>query len=202
LCFDVGANYGWKTEVFLRLGARVIAFEPQPECVREIEARLTPQPRLTIEETALGSELGQTTLYIMNHRTNSSLQKDWLGKQVGSIQVPITTLEKMIEKHGVPQFCKIDVEGYELEVLKGLNQKIPIISFEYHIKKQGSSRALACLEYLAQFGQLTINIAPAETPNLTAHQPWPMRDFIDLFNKFIPNMKGYEYGDIFVGVSH
>jgi hypothetical protein len=55
LCFDVGANYGVKAEVFLRLGAKVIAFEPQAECVREIRARVGPHPNLVIVDAALGS---------------------------------------------------------------------------------------------------------------------------------------------------
>ncbi|MFO0813506.1 MAG: FkbM family methyltransferase [Gemmatales bacterium] len=201
LCFDVGANYGLKTEVFLRLGAKVVAFEPQPECIKEIESRLGQQSKLTIEQTALGQAPGQMTLYIMSYRTKSSLLKDWQGEQVGNLEVPVSTLDRMIAKYGVPNFCKIDVEGFELEVLKGLSQPIPMISFEYHTKQEGPTRAIDCLEYLAQFGELTINVAPAEVPCLATFEPLTKADFLDYFKRYIPNMKGYEYGDIFVGIA-
>ncbi|MFK7772103.1 MAG: FkbM family methyltransferase [Saprospiraceae bacterium] len=42
----------------------------------------------------------------------------------------LTTLDQIIEQEGVPAFIKIDVEGYELEVIQGLNARIPLLSFE------------------------------------------------------------------------
>ena len=71
LCFDVGANYGAKTEVFLRLGAKVIAFEPQRDCIEELQARLRHHSQLVTIHAAAGSSPGRKTLYIESHRTAS-----------------------------------------------------------------------------------------------------------------------------------
>ena len=49
----------------------------------------------------------------------------------GGVRVPATTLDALIARHGLPRFCKIDVKGYEAEVLRGLSQPIPALSFEY-----------------------------------------------------------------------
>jgi hypothetical protein len=47
------------------------------------------------------------------------------------LEVPVTTLDALIEHHGLPRFCKIDVEGYEAEVLAGLSHRIPALSVEF-----------------------------------------------------------------------
>jgi FkbM family methyltransferase len=200
LCFDVGANYGAKTEVFLGLGAHVVAFEPQEDCLKELHARLTPHPHLVTVRAAVGETCGVGILFVESHRTASSLVPGWQGEVVGSVQVPMTTLDEAIEKFGVPQHCKIDVEGYELEVLKGLSRPIPSLSYEYHLRNRGASRALACLQHLSQFGELRVNVAPAETARLARPQWWQKNEFIDFFMEEIPRMHAYEYGDIFVQV--
>jgi FkbM family methyltransferase len=198
LCFDVGANYGAKTEVFLRLGAKVIAFEPQRDCIRELRARLGSHSDLVAINAAVGSISGYRTLYIERHRTASSLVEDWQGEVVGSIEVPVTTLDDSIAKFGVPQHCKIDVEGYELEVLRGLSRTIPTLSFEYHLRKEGETRALDCLDYLSGLGAVLVNISPAEKPLFPRSQWWDKSDFINFFRSAVPQMHGYDYGDIFI----
>jgi hypothetical protein len=106
----------------------------------------------------VGGSTGRQTLYINRHRTASSLVKDWQGESESTLDVPVTTLDDTISKLGVPQHCKIDVEGYELEVLKGLSQAIPTPSFEYHLRNNGTARAIASLNYLSAFGDLLVNI--------------------------------------------
>ena len=62
-------------------------------------------------------------------------------------QIEITTLDKLIEQHGKPVFIKIDVEGYELEVLNGLSKQIKMICFEYTVPEQ-TEQAIACVRRL------------------------------------------------------
>ena len=200
LCFDVGANYGTKSEIFLKLGANVVAFEPQPDCFAELNARIGSHPRLVALNSAVGNIHGDMELYVEKHRTASSFIMEWQGEIERTIKVSVTTLDKAIAKYGVPQFCKIDVEGFELEVFKGLSKAIPNLSFEYHLKGDGIVRALACLEYLSRFGELRININPAETPIFASLSWWSRGDFSDFFSQNIPKMSGYEYGDIFVKI--
>ena len=144
LCFDVGANRGARTEVLLRLGAEVVAVEPQPHCVARLQARFGAKKRFQVVSKALGARHGEATLHLGNIDLISTLSRDWLdyAQQVpdsiiakigweGTLTVPLITLDALIATHGVPDFLKIDVEGYELEVLKGLGQPIPLVSLEY-----------------------------------------------------------------------
>lgn len=198
LCFDIGANYGAKTEVFLHLGARVIAFEPQHDCMDELQARIGPHPRLVSVNAAVGASAGRSTFYINEQRAASSLVKEWQGEVVGTMDVRVTTLDDAIAEYGLPQYCKIDVEGYELEVLKGLTQPIPVLSFEYHARHGGIEQALACLDYLSGLGELLINITPVEKPMLAGVKWWMKSDFAEFFRLAVPQMREYDYGDIFV----
>lgn len=133
LVFDVGANYGDKTRVFLKLGATVVAFEPQPDCKNELEARCGNNSNLITLEIALGSKAEKRMFYVRAHRGSSGFVEDWNDGVESRSEVSIVTLDEMIEKYGKPLYIKIDVEGFEYEVLKGLNQPIPYISFEYHL---------------------------------------------------------------------
>jgi len=82
-----------------------------------------------------------------------------------TVQVPLSTLDQLIQEYGLPQFCKIDVEGYETEVLKGLSQPIPYLSFEYNDRLK--NKALECLEILSKFPNLSYNFSPYESMQLS-----------------------------------
>jgi FkbM family methyltransferase len=198
LCFDVGANYGSKTEVFLGLGARVVAFEPQQECVKELTARLGGHPRLDLVPSAVAAQPGRATLYVRSHTGATSLLEDWEGTVQSAVGVDVTTLDEAIARYGVPKFCKIDVEGFELEVLKGLSEPVEVVSFEYHHREPDLQKTLACLEYLSNWGQLLVNVTPAEQPRFALPAWLRPAPFIDFFLHELPLERGYHYGDIFV----
>lgn len=141
LCFDIGANIGSRVEVFYRLGAKVIAVEPHPECVKLLRAKYHI-PEITVVEKAVGAKQGKGTLFINDKDSSiSSMSTDWIegrGRQKFPLtkwdnhqEVQITTLDSLIAEYGIPQFCKIDIEGYEIEAVKGLSQPIPYMSFEF-----------------------------------------------------------------------
>ena len=75
--------------------------------------------------------------------------------------VTITTLDTLIDRFGIPDFCKIDVEGYELEVLRGLSQPIPALSFEYLAASK--SLAVECVERLTELGAYRFNWSRGES---------------------------------------
>ena len=198
LCFDVGANIGERSETLLSVGMRVVAFEPQESCVTEIKARCGHyRERLQICQSALGAEPGELTLYTNVNTVVSSFRKDWDEFQ-GSVKVPVTTLESAMTKYGRPSYCKIDVEGWELEVLKGLTQSIPLISIEYHFTRHVLDNTLACLQRLAQFGDLRINITPAETLAFTFPEWLPLDEFLKVFPSSFEKRVEYFYGDLFI----
>ena len=74
--------------------------------------------------------------------------------------VKVETLDRLIARHGLPRFCKIDVEGFEAEVLKGLSQPVPLLSFEFLAAQPDLARA--CLAEIARIGDYRFNIAYGE----------------------------------------
>jgi FkbM family methyltransferase len=199
LCFDIGAYIGTKTEVFLQTGASVVAFEPQEDCFRELMARCKVFQKFTPVKCAVGNEVGEATLYIKRRRSTSSLRQGWEGDAISTTNVPVTTIDEAIKKYGAPKYCKMDVEGYNLEVLQGLSQPIEIISFEYH--RREIDKAILCLNYLESMGTLLINVTPAELPYFASVGWLKKDDFVSFFMHNLSDKYGYHYGDIFVIMS-
>ena len=85
------------------------------------------------------------------------------------VPVTVTTLDLIIEQYGKPAFCKVDVEGAELEVLQGLSQALPALSFEYIPAM--IETALACIDRLSQLGRYEYNWRVSEFPRLRS-QTW------------------------------
>jgi FkbM family methyltransferase len=165
LVFDIGANQGWYTNSFLELGARVVAVEPIPEFAEGIARR--HGSRVAVETVALGESEGRTDLRVGRLHVHSSLAPRWIeivkeagGERWGeaAISVDVTTLDQLIARHGIPHFTKIDVEGYEPEVLAGLSQALPNLSFE--AQSRAPALASECIERLAELGQYEFNLSP------------------------------------------
>jgi FkbM family methyltransferase len=141
LVFDVGANHGLYSKVFLALGARVIAVEPQASCVAHIRRYFEGKKGFELVTEGLAAMPGTAEMIVSNATGLSSLSAehiektkgrfashiDWQGRQ----KVTLTTLEHLIARYGEPHFIKIDVEGFELEVLRGLRRPVKFISIEF-----------------------------------------------------------------------
>lgn len=162
LCFDIGSHVGNRIAAWRRLGARVVALEPHPLLVAWLQQIYGRDPNVTILPFALGAEAGTASLYLdPANPTISTLSEEWIAavqqdssfarvRWQQAIKVPITTLDILIEQYGLPAFCKIDVEGYELEVLHGLSRPLPALSFEYiPVTIEDTFRCLARLGQLA-----------------------------------------------------
>jgi FkbM family methyltransferase len=197
--FDVGANVGEKSEALLHAGSSVVAFEPNPLVISELCARCDHIGNWNIVQAAVGSKNTIATLYAREAHGQSSFKKEWGSKIIAKYNVPVITLDEAIECFGTPYYCKIDVEGWELEVLKGLTKIIPLISFEFHLNESGIQNTLSCLELLDNFGESHINITPAETSKFHFKSWMPTKKFIKWFPGDLEHtLPGYLYGDIFV----
>ena len=178
LFFDVGANIGNRVEPVLMTGANVVAFEPQDYCRQVLKARFGN--KIKVVNNGLGEKEEVKTFYISNATTISSFSTDWI-KSVKEdrfkefnwdteVKVEMTTLDKMVAKFGRPDFIKIDVEGFELEVLKGLTQSVPYISYEYTTPEQ-TDKAVDCLRYIEKVsGTVKCNYSIGESMKLELDQ--------------------------------
>lgn len=162
LVFDIGANAGYKTEIFLACGAKVISVEPNPLCQRVLRFEFASNPRVHLVQAAVGAEEGMLPMNVRGLSPMSSLLDDWEPFKVEGggqqrINVPVTTLDKLIERFGRPSFIKIDVEGFEEQVLNGLSSPVPFLSFEYGLRGECLARFKACLARLQKISSITIN---------------------------------------------
>lgn len=202
LCFDVGANVGDRTATLVRLGARVVAIEPQIACVAELERRFGDAVRVV--SAAVGAKEGREELLVADYPTLSTLNPQWIEAVRASgrfaefdwtkrVQVDVTTLDTLIERFGSPEFCKIDVEGYELEVLRGLSQPIPALSFEFDHELLDSR--LACVDHLDRLGMGKFNFSSGESMRLSFRR-WLDADAIRTFLESAPRDAVF-FGDVY-----
>lgn len=173
LVFDIGAHLGDRSSAFAALGARVVAVEPQPRLLRWLRRLTRHQPGIVCLPVAVGRTPGNAELALsLRHPTVASLDSGWREhlrttspgfRQVrwdDSVTVTVTTLDHLIRQYGPPGFCKIDVEGYEAEVLAGLSRPLPALSFEFVNGTLG--QALRCLDELDRLGRYRFNVVAGE----------------------------------------
>ena len=173
LVFDVGAHVGDRIASFRRLGARVVAVEPQRPMVKALRLLYCRDRSVTIEPVAVGGLPGRARLLInSDNLTVSSASPAFVAAAEGApgwetqrwsefAEVEVTTLDALIVRHGVPVFIKIDVEGFEAEALSGLSQAVHALSFEFTTIQRDV--ALACIEQCAAMGYARFNAALGES---------------------------------------
>jgi FkbM family methyltransferase len=162
LVFDVGAHVGDRIAAFRRLGARVIAVEPQPALVRTLKLLYGRDRAVVIEPVAVGGREGTVELRLnVDNPTVSTASEDFMRAAAGApgwegqawtrtIRVPVTTLDALIARHGLPAFIKIDVEGFEAQALAGLTRPPRALSFEFTTIQRDVG--LAAIERCAALG--------------------------------------------------
>jgi FkbM family methyltransferase len=201
LVFDVGCNIGDKAQTYLNMGAKVIGFEPQKKCANYAAFRFGDMD-FTMEPIALSNYKGNASLWESNAPTISSMSKQFIDTvkdgrfkeySWGSeIKVNVDTLDNMIDKYGKPNYIKIDVEGYELNVLKGLTQPIPLISIEF--TPELIENTLVCIEYLGEGKMYNYG---SQNNNYYTFDEWVDKETI---TKYLESLKDYkiEFGDVYI----
>jgi FkbM family methyltransferase len=202
LCFDIGAHVGNRSAAMLAIGAHVIALEPQPLFFTTLRRLHAKRKTLTVLPQAVGASPAEMQMLLSTRTpTVSTLSTAWadeVGRTAGfaavewdeRVVVQVTTLDALIASYGLPAFCKIDVEGYELEALQGLSQPIPTISFEYI--PAVIEKAFACIARLQQLGSYSYNLITAEVPRFALEQWVHSQEIIAQLKKLSSNTRAGE----------
>lgn len=191
LAFDVGAHVGDRIGAFRRLGARVVALEPQPDCARAIRSLYYDDTEVTLVEAACGAAPGRMLLHVnSSNPTVSTASQAFIDAAAGAggwegqvwdrtLEVPVMTLDEVMRRFGEPRFVKIDVEGFEADVLGGLGRALPALSFEFTTIQRGI--ALGCIDRLLSLGRYRFDVALGESQALSLGEWVPavrMKEFI------------------------
>ena len=173
LAFDVGAHVGDRTLSFRRLGARVVAVEPQPALLRALRLILRGDTGVTLVPALLGATEGEAMLHL--NRANPTVATasaafiaaaagapGWEGQDWdAALPRPRTTLDALAARHGAPHFIKVDVEGWEAEVLAGLSLIPRALSFEFTTIQRPVAHQ--CLHRLGALGYAAFNACLGES---------------------------------------
>jgi FkbM family methyltransferase len=206
LVFDVGANMGNRTKIFLKLDARVVAFEPQKMCAEFLELAFKREKNFTLINKALGAKDGEAEMYIDDESTISTLSKHWVTatKQSGRFKentwdkrqlVKITTLDNMINHFGIPSFIKIDVEGYEYEVLSGISKPIDYISIEF--ASENIKNTYKCIEHMKSLSDVSFQIVKGEDSTFCLPEWISGKEIINALSDMI-NHDSLAWGDVYI----
>lgn len=198
LCFDIGANTGDRTKTFLELGATVVAVEPQEACIPLLQ-RLSKTARLYIIQKGVSDSVREELFYICEDApTISTFSREWqTGRFAGWTWnerklIPTTTLDALISEFGLPTFCKIDVEGFEQSVLRGLSQPLPFISFEF--VREFIEQADSCIDHLVALGYKYFNYSNGESLTLSC-QTWVKPE--QLKRELRSSADAFSWGDVY-----
>lgn len=169
LIFDIGANKGNKIKVFRKMGFEVIGLEPELTALSTLEYRFKNDKNVKIVNKGVSNQEGELDIFITASRSGlNTLNQKWTEiveenkdgrwnynqRFKRAYKVKVITLQELIEQFGIPYFIKIDVEGLELNVIKGLHKLPPFISFECNLP-EFKDETLEIIERISDLNPLT-----------------------------------------------
>jgi FkbM family methyltransferase len=204
LVFDAGANMGNRSKIFRAIGARVVAFEPQSHCARFLQAAFAGDVGFTLLQAALSDSEGELTLHLSDVHTLSTLDDEWMARMNRGGRFPhqwdkteivqVTTLDRAIAQHGLPAFIKIDVEGHEFSVIRGLSHPVKHLSLEF--ASESLDRIGQCIDHLSTLANYEFALSLGETMRLEG-SAWHDADAIKAVLKEEQRKDALVWGDIY-----
>jgi FkbM family methyltransferase len=170
LVFDIGANKGNKVKAFLKMGFEVIAVEPERKALSTIRWRYGHNKKVTILDNGVSDKEATLTIHIAANRSGlntvsekwvDSLEKErsnrWHKKHAfkKKYDIKAVTLNQLFQQYGVPYFIKIDVEGYEKSVIKGMSQLPSFLSFETNLP-EFLEETIECIRHIHSINEKVV----------------------------------------------
>ena len=193
LVFDVGANLGNYTEALCSAGATVVAIEPDPRNLRVLRRRAKGLS-VHIEQCAMGSKESTAELHVASDRDDvSTLSDRWAdntqARWEGVVQVQVRTLDSIATRYGIPRYLKVDAEGYDAEVLRGMSFRPQVVSFEFLSVDLGIARE--CISLLQEW---SFNLVFEEESRFELAQWVSAAEILSMLSA---PPQGVRYGDVF-----
>jgi FkbM family methyltransferase len=164
VCWDIGAADDG-AEPYLLAGAKlVLAVEPTSRYFSRLQSKHKDNPKVILIKGAVGDVNERRTLHVCNSEYFSTMDEDQLKllkkmspnlEWIGEEKVQMYTLDYLIDKYGMPNYIKIDVEGFEPMVFKGLTKAVELLSFEYNINSL--DKIFNCIDRLKSIGNYEFN---------------------------------------------
>jgi len=205
---DIGANQGNRIDAFIQFNGSIIALEPQTSRIKYLEERYKKNKNIIIVGKAVGKKEGKLTLRsstdkdVLATTSEEFIEKTQLSGRFESASwdfeetVDTTTLDLLIAEYRMPDFVKIDVEGAELDVLLGLNQAVPCLSFEY--TPEVPDKMKACVERCNLLGMTSFNISFGESMKMSFTQWKDAEAIYKVIDALEDN--NYLFGDIYARI--
>jgi FkbM family methyltransferase len=168
-----------------------------------LQRRFGANARVVLVNEALGREPGKAEMFVSDAHTISSMSPEWVGRVRASgrfgahaweerTSVATTTLDALIDRHGEPVFCKVDVEGYEAEVLAGLSRSLRNLSFEF--TPEFGEGTVACVQRLCDLGPTAFNYSIGDSGELALPEWVPGEELVRVLAAIGPDGP---FGDVY-----
>ncbi len=197
LIFDIGANIGKTAEFFSNCSNMVVCFEANPDLVSILRKKFK-RTNVIVDDRGLSEKAGKMQFMISNSDTVSTFSRDWIENSrfaqssswERSVEVQTTTLDMVIDQYGVPDVVKIDVEGYEYEVLQGLTKLIKNTIFAFEWAEEQHEKIKKTLQYAHSLGYEKYGFTYGDEEDLLGeHLEWYSWNKLPLFNDIDPERK-------------
>lgn len=173
LIFDIGANIGKFTLSMMETypSATYVLVDANPRLVHHLTNVFGGNPNVNIFCHALSNESGKIVKFNINNTADSvsTVSTDWITKSRFAgmvwdevIEMDTITIDDLVNKFGSPDIIKVDVEGYEKEVLSGLSKHHGVLSFEW-AEEEKENIAKSC-EHLQTIGYTQFSYRETDGP--------------------------------------
>jgi len=196
--FDIGTNHGHFTDEYIGLypDIQVVCIEANPTLYANLADKYQNQPNISVHHYLVSNKSNEDVDFYINDRYDSvsTASTDWVTKSRFSeekwhqpIKIKSITIDDLIDNTFLPDMIKIDVEGYENTVIKGLTKKVDLVQFEWAEEELESVKDTC--EYLKSIGYTQFAYRFGDRPYSNIPTEYHTLETLQLFEQLIPSRR-------------